>query len=158
MSENTPALEMRGITKRFPTGTLANEAIELDLQAREIHALLGENGAGKSHPDEHPVRPRDARRGRDPHRRRGRSSIRDPADAIARGIGMVHQHFMLVPVLTVAENVVLGQEITRGGQVLDMRAAEARIKALAERLGFADRSVARASTSCPSGSSSGSRS
>jgi general nucleoside transport system ATP-binding protein len=135
MSENTPVLEMRGITKRFLTGTLANNAIDLDLQVREIHALLGENGAGKStlmnilyglvtpdvgeiRIDGEPV------------------VIRDPADAIARGIGMVHQHFMLVPVLTVAENVVLGQEITRGGQVLDMPAAQRRIKELADRLGF----------------------
>ena len=135
MSDNTPVLEMRDITKRFPTGTVANDAIDLDLQAREIHALLGENGAGKStlmnilyglvtpdvgeiRIDGEPV------------------VIRDPADAIARGIGMVHQHFMLVPVLTVAENVVLGQEITRGGQILDMGAAEHRIRALADRLGF----------------------
>ena len=135
MSENLPVLEMRGITKRFPTGTLANDHIDLDLKAREIHALLGENGAGKSTlmnvlyglvtPEEgeilmdgEPV------------------VIHDPADAIARGIGMVHQHFMLVPVLTVAENVVLGQEIAAAGGVLDMRAAEGRIKELADRLGF----------------------
>jgi len=135
MTENLPVLEMRGITKRFATGTLANDAIDLDLRAREIHALLGENGAGKSTlmnilyglltPDAGEIlidgKP---------------VAIRDPADAIARGIGMVHQHFMLVPVLTVAENVVLGQEITRGGQLLDMRAAERRIRELADRLGF----------------------
>ena len=135
MSENPPVLEMRGITKRFGTGTLANDAIDLDLRAREIHALLGENGAGKSTlmnilyglvtPDAGEIlidgKP---------------VAIRDPADAIARGIGMVHQHFMLVPVLTVAENVVLGQEITRGGQLLDMGAAERRIRELADRLGF----------------------
>src|SRR5688572_23715672 len=135
MSDNTPVLEMRGISKRFPTGTLANDHIDLDLKEREIHALLGENGAGKSTlmnilyglvtPDAGeilidgtPV------------------VIRDPADAIARGIGMVHQHFMLVPVLTVAENVVLGQEITRPGGILDMRAAERRIRELADGLGF----------------------
>ncbi|HKY52064.1 MAG TPA: ABC transporter ATP-binding protein [Candidatus Limnocylindria bacterium] len=136
MSDNTPVLEMHGITKRFTTGTLANDHIELDLKAREIHALLGENGAGKSTlmnvlyglvtPDEGEIRID------------GEAVvIRDPADAIARGIGMVHQHFMLVPVLTVTENVVLGQEITQGGQILDMRAAERRIRELAERLGFA---------------------
>ncbi len=135
MTQTAPVLEMRGITKRFATGTLANDAIELDLRAREIHALLGENGAGKSTlmnilyglvtPDEGNIRIDGEQ-----------VVIRDPADAIARGIGMVHQHFMLVPVLTVAENVVLGQEITRGGQVLDMRAAERRIRELAERLGF----------------------
>jgi len=135
MTDKTAVLEMHGITKRFAGGTLANDSIDLDLGDREIHALLGENGAGKStlmnilyglvtpdsgeiHIDGQPV------------------AIQGPSDAIARGIGMVHQHFMLVPVLTVAENVVLGQEITRGGQVLDMRAAEHRIQELAARLGF----------------------
>src|SRR3990170_375433 len=94
-----PALEMRGITKRFP-GTLANDKIDLEVRPGEIHALLGENGAGKSTlmnilygllaPDEGEILID------------GQSvAIRDPADAIARGIGMVHQHFMLVPVLTV---------------------------------------------------------
>src|SRR2546428_716611 len=135
MSEAPPVLEMRGVTKRFPTGTLANDAIDLDLRRGEIHALLGENGAGKSTlmnilyglvtPDAgqilidgQPV------------------TIRDPADAIARGIGMVHQHFMLVPVLSVAENVVLGQEIVRAGQVLDLGEAANRIRLLAKKLGF----------------------
>jgi len=135
MSENTPVLEMRGITKRFPTGTLANDAIDLDLKEREIHALLGENGAGKTTlmnilyglvtPDEGEIRIDGAP-----------VTIHDPADAIRRGIGMVHQHFMLVPVLTVAENVVLGQEITAVGGILDMTAAERRIRDLADRLAF----------------------
>jgi simple sugar transport system ATP-binding protein len=135
MSDKTAVLEMRGITKRFAGGTLANDSIDLDLGEREIHALLGENGAGKSTlmnilyglvtPDAGEIRID------------GKPvTIQGPADAIARGIGMVHQHFMLVPVLTVAENVVLGQEITSGGQLLDMRAAERRIRELAERLGF----------------------
>src|ERR671936_1297875 len=126
---------MRGISKRFPTGTLANDAIDLELRRGEIHALLGENGAGKStlmnilygliapeagevRVDGEPV------------------IVRDPADAIARGTGMVHQHFMLVPVLSVAENVVLGQEVVRGAQVLDLGNAAARIRALAKNLGF----------------------
>src|SRR5437867_8956032 len=130
-----PVLEMRGITKRFPTGTLANDAIDLDLRRGEIHALLGENGAGKTTivnirygmvtPDDDQVLI-DGRR----------VTIRDPADAIARGIGMVHQHFMLVPVLSVAENVVLGQEIVRAGQVLDLGEAANRIRLLAKKLGF----------------------
>src|SRR5882762_1145029 len=135
MSDQPSVLEMRGITKRFPTGTLANDAIDLDVRRGEIHALLGENGAGKSTlmnilyglvpPDAgeilidgQPV------------------TIRDPADAIARGIGMVHQHFMLVPVLSVAENVVLGNEIVRAGQLLDLGEAAQRIKLFAEKLGF----------------------
>jgi ABC-type uncharacterized transport system ATPase subunit len=136
MSENSAVLEMRGITKRFATGTLANDGIELDLRRGEIHALLGENGAGKSTlmnilyglvtPDEGEIRMDGAA-----------VTIRDPADAIARGIGMVHQHFMLVPVLTVAENVMLGQEVTRGPQLLDRPGAERRIRDLADRLGFA---------------------
>jgi len=135
MSAKTPVLEMRDVSKRFPTGTLATDAIDLDLGQREIHALLGENGAGKStlmnilyglvEPDSGEIRIDGAA-----------VTIQSPADAIARGIGMVHQHFMLVPVLSVAENVVLGQEITRGGQVLDLRAAERRIQELGERLGF----------------------
>jgi len=135
MSDQPAVLEMRGITKRFPTGTLANDAIDLDVRRGEIHALLGENGAGKSTlmnilyglvpPDAgevlidgQPV------------------TIRDPADAIARGIGMVHQHFMLVPVLSVAENVVLGNEIVRAGQVLDLDEAAKQIKLFAGKLGF----------------------
>ncbi|HET7700609.1 MAG TPA: ABC transporter ATP-binding protein [Candidatus Limnocylindria bacterium] len=135
MTQGGPVLEMRAITKRFPGGTLANDGIELDLRAGEIHALLGENGAGKTTlmnilyglvtPDEGEIRID------------GRPvTIHDPADAIARGIGMVHQHFMLVPVLSVAENVVLGQEVTRGPQLLDRAAAVRRIRDLAERLGF----------------------
>src|SRR3989441_2828854 len=142
MSDVPPVLEMRGITKRSPTGTLANDAVDLALREGEIHALLGENGAGKSTlmnilyglvtPDEGEVRID------------GRPvTIQGPADAIARGIGMVHQHFMLVPVLSVAENVVLGQEITSVGGVLDMRTAERRIRELADRLGFSVDPVVR---------------
>src|SRR5687767_4626587 len=128
-----PALEMRGITKRFP-GTVANDDITLDVRKGEIHALLGENGAGKSTlmnilyglvtPDEGEILIDGTP-----------AVIRDPADAIARGIGMVHQHFMLVPVLSVAENVVLGQEVVRG-PLLDLTEAGRRIRALASQLGF----------------------
>jgi general nucleoside transport system ATP-binding protein len=135
MSEVPPVLDMRGITKRFPTGTLANEAIDLELRRGEIHALLGENGAGKSTlmnilyglvtPDAGEIRI-DGQQ----------VVIRDPADAIARGIGMVHQHFMLIPVLSVAENVVLGQEIVRAGELLDLGEAATRITDLAKKLGF----------------------
>jgi general nucleoside transport system ATP-binding protein len=102
-----PLLQMRAITTRFP-GVVANDHVDFDVRAGEVHALLGENGAGKStlmrvlfglqRPDEGEVL-LDGR----PLR------VRSPSDAIAAGIGMIHQHFMLVPTLTVAENVALGQ-------------------------------------------------
>src|SRR5258708_28844303 len=143
MSPEAPVLELRGITKRFP-GTVANDGIDLDLRGGEIHALLGENGAGKTTlmnivyglvtPDAGEIRIDDQP-----------VVIRDPADAIARGIGMVHQHFMLVPVLTVAENVILGQEISRG-PFLDLNEAGRRIRELAAQLGFDIRPHARVSS------------
>ena len=129
-----PALEMRGITKRFP-GVLANDHIDLEVRPGEIHALLGENGAGKSTlmnvlyglltPDEGEILI-----GGDVVRLTG------PTDAIVRGIGMVHQHFMLVPVFTVAENVVLGNETMANPVLLDTKAANGRIRDLAGVLGF----------------------
>jgi ABC-type uncharacterized transport system ATPase subunit len=134
MTDGPPILEMRGITKRFP-GTVANDRIDLDILPGEIHALLGENGAGKSTlmnilygllgPDEGEIL-HDGQV----------ATIHDPADAIRRGIGMVHQHFMLVPVLTVAENVILGQETIGLPGMIDRAEAERRIKTLADELGF----------------------
>ena len=133
MSEGTPFLEMRGITKRF--GELAAlEGVDLSVGEREIHALLGENGAGKStlmnilyglyRPDAGTVQLRGQP-----------AAIRSPREAIAHGIGMIHQHFMLVPPLTVAENVVLGDE--RSGPFLDRRALAGRVGALQQRFGIA---------------------
>ena len=129
----TPALEMRAITKQFP-GVLANDAISFALRTSEIHALLGENGAGKStlmnilyglyQPDSgeillsgKPVK------------------ITNPRVAIANGIGMVHQHFMLVPTLTVAENITLGQEERRGA-FIDLKKPSERILDIAKRYGL----------------------
>ena len=108
-------LELRGITKRFGP-LVANDSIDLVVEPGEIHALLGENGAGKStlmnvlyglyEPDDGEILLDDV-----PVRFAG------PGDAMAAGIGMVHQHFMLIPVFTVAENVMLGHEETNGGPV-----------------------------------------
>ncbi|MGY1824737.1 ABC transporter ATP-binding protein [Blastococcus sp. SYSU DS0541] len=127
------AVELRGITKRFP-GVVANKDIELAVRRGEVHAIVGENGAGKStlmktlygehRPDEGTIlvdgRP---------------VQFRSPADAIAAGIGMVHQHFMLADNFTVLENVVLGSEPTKGGR-LDRAAAGRRIEEISERYGL----------------------
>ena len=130
-----PVLELRGITKRFP-GVIANDAVDFDLRRGEVHALLGENGAGKStlmnvlyglyHADEG-----DIVVGGKPQRFAG------AGDAIEHGIGMVHQHFMLIPVMTVAENIVLAVEPRHSGVFLDYGAAERRVRELSERFGLA---------------------
>jgi general nucleoside transport system ATP-binding protein len=132
---NETALELRGITKTFGP-VVANDRVDFDLRRGEVHALLGENGAGKStlmsilyglysptageiFVDGEPV------------------DIHSPARAIELGIGMVHQHFMLVPVMTVAENIVLGAEPSRGGGLLDVGEARKRVTELSERYGLA---------------------
>jgi ABC-type uncharacterized transport system ATPase subunit len=129
-----PVLELRGITKSFP-GVLANDDIDLTLNDGEILALLGENGAGKTTLMNilYGLYTQDAGeiviRGH-------MVEIHDPNDAIQQGIGMVHQHFMLVPVFTVTENVMLGVESTRAGGFLDREAAAARIREISERFGL----------------------
>ena len=137
---DAPALELRRITKRFGT-LVANDAVDFELRRGEIHALLGENGAGKStlmnvlyglhQPDEGEIL-----LGGEPVK------IDSPRRAIALGIGMVHQHFMLVPVMTVAENLVLGAE-PRSGPLLDYKAAVAEVHELSQRYGLAVDAEAR---------------
>jgi ABC-type uncharacterized transport system ATPase subunit len=128
-------LEMHGITKEFP-GIVANDRVDLDVRRGEVHALLGENGAGKStlmnilyglyKADAGEIRVR------------GRViSSTSAKEAIQAGIGMVHQHFMLIPVMTVAENIVLGNEPVREGLLLDERGAEERVRELSRQFGLA---------------------
>src|SRR5919109_1393292 len=128
-------LEMRGIRKEFP-GIVANDDVSLDVRSGEVHALLGENGAGKStlmnilyglyKPDAGEILVS------------GRSvSFSSAKDAIERGLGMVHQHFMLIPVMTVAENIVLATEPTEAGVILDYAEARRQVSDLAQQFGFA---------------------
>ena len=134
MPSEAPALELRGITKRFGP-VVANDGIDFDLRPGEVHALLGENGAGKStlmsilyglySPTKGEIRVNGEQ-----------VEVDSPSRAIDLGIGMVHQHFMLVPVMTVTENIVLGEEPTRGA-LLDMREGRRRVQELSDRYGLA---------------------
>jgi ABC-type uncharacterized transport system ATPase subunit len=143
MTESTPvAVRLTDIHKAFGP-VLANRGASLEVAAGEIHALVGENGAGKS------TLMRVLSGMYSPESGRMDVNGRDvtgwsTADAIDAGVGMVHQHFMLVPTLTVAENVMLGRELTKGGQ-LDRARAEAEVNALSRKTGLtvhADRTVA----------------
>src|SRR2546430_11748609 len=135
MIDEAPVLELRGITKKFP-GVVANDRIDFDFCCGEVHALLGKNGAGKSTlmsilyglytadsgeilMNGKPV------------------TISSPKHAIELGIGMVHQHFMLIPVMTVTENIVLAQEPRHAGVLLDYDAASHRVRELSTSFGLA---------------------
>jgi len=127
-------LELRGITKRFGS-LVANDHIDLTVEPGEIHSLLGENGAGKStlmnvlyglyQADEGEILLDDVVQ-----------HFSGPGDAMNAGIGMVHQHFMLIPVFTVAENVMLGHEETKFGGRLDLEGARAKVREISARFGF----------------------
>jgi simple sugar transport system ATP-binding protein len=133
--DERPVLELRGITKRFP-GIVANDDVDFDLYHGEVHALLGENGAGKStlmnvlyglyRPDEGEI----VINGKP-------AELGSPKASIEAGVGMVHQHFMLIPVMTVAENIVLATEPVRSGVLLDYAAAEKRVREISTRFGLA---------------------
>jgi ABC-type uncharacterized transport system ATPase subunit len=137
---DAPLLDLKGITKRFP-GVVANDHVDFELAKGEVHALLGENGAGKStlmnilyglyHPDEGEIR------------LRGKLvRIHSPREAIDLGIGMVHQHFMLIPVMTVTENIVLHVE-PHNGPFLDVDQANERVEEISKQFGLAVRPDAR---------------
>lgn len=129
----TPVLEVRGISKQFP-GVLANDQVDFDLQAGEIHALLGENGAGKTTLMNVLYGLYSADSG-EIYRNGQLVAMHSPKDAIALGIGMVHQHFMLIPVFTVTENIMLGSETLKNGQ-LDHRTVSARVRELSRQYGL----------------------
>ncbi len=132
--EKEYAVVMKGIVKRFP-GVLANDHVDLHVKKGEIHAVVGENGAGKTtlmnqlygllHPDEGEI-----------YIFGKKVNFRGPRDAIENGIGMVHQHFMLVDNLTVAENVVLGSESKKWGFMFDLSSAKKVVKELSEKYGL----------------------
>lgn len=134
MVDDTIVLAAKDITKQFP-GVLANDHVNFDLRKGEIHALLGENGAGKTtlmnilyglyQPDSGEIMVN------------GQPAvIHSPKDSISLGIGMVHQHFMLIPVFTVAENIMLGEETVRYGMVLDQKSVANRVRELSQQYGL----------------------
>ena len=157
MSAAPVILELKGITKRFPGASSRTTSVDFDLRRGEVHALLGENGAGKStlmnvlyglyQPDEGEIRVH------------GKPvAIRSPKDAIDLGIGMVHQHFMLIPVMTVAENIVLATEPKQAGRPPRLRRCGQRARRTSPGRSTSRSTRARAWRTSASASSSASRS
>lgn len=130
MTNKVPVLEMRDIRKTFP-GVVANDGINLQLYAGEIHALLGENGAGKTTLMKILYGLYQADSG-EIFINGNSVTVKSPKDAIDKGIGMVHQHFMLIPPFTVTENIILGME-PKSGMVLDLKRAVQEVQAISER-------------------------
>ena len=136
MEQHDLVVQMKGITKVYPNGIAANQSVDFSVRRGEIHALMGENGAGKStlmkilFGLEQPTEGEIIVNGE-------RVSLSSPTVAIAHGIGMVHQHFMLVPSLTVAENIVLGMVPKKSGLFIDFQKATERTKEYAERFNLA---------------------
>ncbi len=134
MDKRPPVVEMRGIVKTFP-GVVANRNVDLRIYPGEVHALLGENGAGKTTLMNilYGLYPADSGqiwvRGQ-------KVAVQNPNAAIGLGIGMVHQHFMLIPSFTVTENIVLGKEPVRSRAFVDMRAAAETVQELSQRYGL----------------------
>jgi ABC-type uncharacterized transport system ATPase subunit len=128
-------VDMQQITKIYPNGVVANKGVDFAVEKGEIHALVGENGAGKStlmkilYGLEQPTHGEILLDGRT-------VKIQNPQRAIDLGIGMVHQHFQLVPVMTVAENMILGHEPTRGGAMLDLESAREMVRTLSAKHGL----------------------
>ncbi len=133
MNNEEIILEVKGITKQFP-GVLANDRVDFDLRKGEIHALLGENGAGKTTLMNilYGLYLADAG---DIYRNGKAVKFTSPKDAIAQGIGMVHQHFMLIPVFTVTENIMLGEETIKNG-FLDQKTVAEQVRTLSKQYGL----------------------
>ncbi|MBA4348089.1 MAG: ABC transporter ATP-binding protein [Clostridiales bacterium] len=141
-NQNDLVVQMKGITKVYPNGIAANQGVDFSVRRGEIHALMGENGAGKStlmkilfgleQPTEGEIVVNGAK-----------VSFASPTAAIAHGIGMVHQHFMLVPSLTVAENIVLGMVPKKSGMFIDFKKAIELTREYAERFNLAVNPIAK---------------
>jgi len=135
MENDNFVVQMKGITKVYPNGIAANRSVDFSVKKGEIHALMGENGAGKStlmkilFGLEQPTEGEIIINGE-------QVVLSSPTVAISKGIGMVHQHFMLVPPLSVTENIILGSEPLKMGLFMDMKEAIKRVMKISEQYGL----------------------